>query len=73
MRLSPNGGARFTVDLSAVECGCNAAIYLTSMHSVTNPGWCFEPGGAHGGDYYCDANSGITCGNECAEVCAASG
>jgi len=67
--LNPIGKTlAFTVDLSQVECGCNAAVYLTSMHSVTNPGWCYEPGGPHGGDYYCDANSGITCGNECAEI-----
>lgn len=58
----------WTVDLSAAECGCNVALYLVSMHQSTSAGWCFEPGAPQGGDYYCDANSGITCGTACTEI-----
>ena len=48
-------GKRFKVDidLSQVDCGCNAAIYAVSMpayNSAQQP----QPGGD--GQYYCDAN-----------------
>jgi len=39
----------YTLDLSNVECHCNAAAYFINMPG-NNPG--------DGGDYYCDANHG---------------
>jgi hypothetical protein len=39
---------QFTVDLSNVGCGCNAALYLVSMPGCSS---------GESGDYYCDANA----------------
>jgi len=48
----------FTVDLSEVGCGCNAALYMVSMS------YSYEAGGCS--DYYCDAVS--VCDMQCAEI-----
>merc|ERR1719369_715765 len=41
----------YTVDLSNVECGCNAGNYFVNMPGNPN-------NGGPGGDFYCDANMG---------------
>jgi hypothetical protein len=58
-----DGSIRFTVDVSEVGCGCNAAVYL-----VTMPGYNVNQSAeaTDCGDYYCDANR--VCGVDCPEM-----
>jgi len=49
---------RWTTDMAGAGCGCNAALYLTSLRQSTQVSGC--------SDYYCDANS--VCGARCAEI-----
>jgi len=52
----------YTADLSGVECGCNAALYLVSMPAYSQS----SPDPTRCGDYYCDANQ--VCGVYCPEI-----
>lgn len=54
-----NKRVSYTVDLSGVGCGCNAALYMVSMKESEAAGDCDD-------DYYCDAMS--VCGLKCAEI-----
>lgn len=49
---------RYNIDLSGVDCGCNAALYLTTMGRNAQRGTCE--------DNYCDANS--VCDVPCTEI-----
>lgn len=49
---------KYTINLKGALCGCNTALYLTSLHQNTNVSKC--------SDYYCDANA--VCGVRCAEI-----
>jgi hypothetical protein len=56
----------YSVDLSHVSCGCNAAIYLVSMPGYVNATG--PPDSGTRGDYYCDANTGGAGQASCPEV-----
>uniref|UniRef100_A0A7S2R799 cellulase n=1 Tax=Rhizochromulina marina TaxID=1034831 RepID=A0A7S2R799_9STRA len=50
----------FTVDVSSVSCGCNAALYAVHMPAYDSSN---SPTSTSSGDYYCDASavSGVYC------------
>jgi len=49
---------KWTTDVSGAGCGCNAALYLTSLRHSTKASKC--------NDYYCDAAD--VCGVRCTEI-----
>ncbi|KAH3759028.1 Endoglucanase EG-1 [Pelomyxa schiedti] len=52
----------YTVDLSAIGCACNLALYLAQMPAYNG----YTPDPTTCGDYYCDANK--VCGIYCPEM-----
>ncbi|CAK0850567.1 unnamed protein product [Prorocentrum cordatum] len=51
---------RYVTDLSGAGCGCNAALYLTSMRHNSNASSC--------GDTVADCDAYSACGVSCAEI-----
>lgn len=61
----------YTVNLAAVGCSCNAALYFVSMpgHNASDPAAADAPDPTNGGDFYCGANAGKSPGNNyCPEM-----
>jgi hypothetical protein len=49
---------RYTTNITGAKCGCNAAVYLTSMRQNDRPTVC--------ADHYCDSQA--VCGESCVEI-----